>query len=387
MSAALLVATAGVSVGIAIESRSKPAVRSTTQPPGAPNGQPSTTVTTAGGAGRSAPPTGNGFIAHLLSGGVIFVQFASTSPIEGTAEDVYPAGQPPDEQVTSNSASVTGTLHGTSIALSFDGSQLQFGTIKGNSFTMNFPRPDGTLAPLTFTRAPTAACNTAVAALQGAVQSQDSQSAAAQAQAKQEKKIADAVRAVADDVSSLSQDGSEAVADAAQISSAVNATNAALTRTEAARNRVSTEIAQHGSGPASAACGDAETVSGDAETVAGEADSVSGAAQVVIARIGEIEQAASSLQIDFSTYQNVQSGMPSYLVAGTPTRTEVNQALTSAQTAVNKAVSTANGFITAANADVTQAFQVSDQAFQAGDCGAGPPAPSPQASISPNPNT
>ena len=338
-----------------------------------------------GTAPSAGSPIGSGYLA-TPSGGVIFLQLASTSPLTGTAEAAYVQGSPPDEEVKSSSVSVSGTLTGSSIALSFDGSTLQFGTVSGNSFTVNFPQTDGSLAPVTFTRSATTAYNSALAELQAAVSSVNGQAAAAQTQAAEQKKIDDDAQAVAGSVASVVDDGSQTIQGAQQIASEVDGTGGDLAATQKLAAQVVGETGQDGTGPGSSTCGDAQSTAGDAQSVAGDAQGVEGGGQSVIGEIGRLNQAVSDLEGAYAAYQQDQQELPSYVPADPPTQAQVSQAITSARTAISQALATANGFITQANNDVTSAFAAAAQAFQAAGCGEPPQAPAPLPSIS-DPNS
>ena len=91
------------------------------------------------GSTSSPPATGTGYLASD-SGDVLFIQWNDDNGhIDGTVQVVTASGNPPDASTTSNTVSVTGSIQGSSISLSFDGSPLQFGTVAGGSFSVNFP--------------------------------------------------------------------------------------------------------------------------------------------------------------------------------------------------------------------------------------------------------
>lgn len=74
----------------------------------------------------SAPPAaGSGYLASG-SGDVLFIQWNDDNGrIDGTVQVVTAGGTPPDASTTSDTVSVTGSIQGASISLSFDGSPRQ----------------------------------------------------------------------------------------------------------------------------------------------------------------------------------------------------------------------------------------------------------------------
>jgi hypothetical protein len=81
----------------------------------------------------------------------------------------------------------TGQFNGSQISLSRNGEADWFGTISGNSFTLDMPQSDGSLAPVTFQKETVAHFNQAVATMNGAAASANAKAnqAAAAAAAEQ----------------------------------------------------------------------------------------------------------------------------------------------------------------------------------------------------------
>lgn len=330
-------------------------------------------------------PAGNGFLS-TPSGGVIFLQFASTNPLSGTAVTAYVEDSPPNEQVQSQSVSVSGTLSGSSIALSFNNSTLQFGTVSGDSFTINFPQNDGSLAPVTFTRAPTSAYNSALAQLQAAVSEADGEAAAEQEQAAQDKKVDQDAQDVAGEIAYLSQDDTGIPSDVAAVTADVNEEAKDLAAAQTAAQQVASEANQSDSTQGTV-CGDASAVAGDASGVAGDASGVEGAATGVEGDIGTINETVAGLKSDFSAFQADEADAAGYVPAGAPTQSAVDAALAAAQSAINTAVTTTNGDIAKANSDVTAAFTAASQAARAGNCGPAEATPTPEPPITATPDS
>ena len=137
------------------------------------------------------PPVGTGYLATGASF-VDFIQWNNSSGnLSGSEQTVNTTGNTPNLSTTSGTFRVTGSLDGSTISLSFDGSNggaAVFGTATEESVVLNFPQSDGTLAPITFLKADAAQFNNAVTQLQGAIQ-EANQSAIQEAQALQEQQL------------------------------------------------------------------------------------------------------------------------------------------------------------------------------------------------------
>jgi hypothetical protein len=373
VAAIVVLIAGGVTAGAALSSSSKPKTtrlgRGTV--PSARTAPPTT----------GAPATGGGYLASESNADIFLQWNDNAGQVQGTAQVAALSGQAPDERVSTQTVEVTGTVTRSTISLSFDGSPLQFGTVSAHSFTISFPQQDGTLAPVTFTQAPTTAYNTAVGQLNA--QANQANTAAEQAQALQEaqQNAYKAAQAVLSDISSMSQADSQAVFDAKSLANDVASEGEDLAATQALEQQVASETTQDGTGPGSYTCGDAETVAGDAQSVAGDSQSVEGSSQSVTSDIKQLKQAIIGIQSDFAAYLAAEANVPGYMPTPAPAASDMNRAVTNANTAIATAVSTANGYIAQANTEVAQAFGYATEAFQAGNCGAPPSAPSPQPAI------
>lgn len=69
----------------------------------------------------------------------------SDGSLSGTYESAQLSGQAPQEQVSSDSGELSGSLDGTAITLNIGVSQPLYGTLSGSRLTLNVPRSDGTL--------------------------------------------------------------------------------------------------------------------------------------------------------------------------------------------------------------------------------------------------
>ena len=313
---------------------------------------------------------------------VVFVQLNNTNGhLYGSIMVVGVNGQAPNASVKRRTGTVVGTIAGSTISLSFDGSALQFGTLSGRSFTMNFPRSDGSLSSVTFTRASTAAYNSAVQTLRQHLAQANQAAANAQALRHEENKIDSAAATVAADIGSsggssgLVQDQASLASDVQAIPADLQTEGTDVATTQSDEQKVIAEAQQHPNGNFGSVCLDANGVSLDAGGVSLDAGGVKRA-------IATVRSDIQSLTSDFAAFQSIKSGLPTYQSPGAPTQHDVSKAIASANSAIASALSTTNGYIDQANADVTTAYGYAAGAYQAGNCSAPPSAPSPQQHIS-----
>ena len=320
---------------------------------------------------------------------VVFVQLNNTNGhLYGSILVVGVNGQAPNASVKRRTGTVVGTIAGSTISLSFDGSALQFGTLSGRSFTMNFPRSDGSLSSVTFTRASTAAYNSAVQTLRQHLAQANQAAANAQALRHEENKIDSAAATVAADIGSsggssgLVQDQASLASDVQAIPADLQTEGTDVATTQSDEQKVIAEAQQHPNGNFGSVCLDANGVSLDANGVSLDAGGVSLDAGGVKRAIATVRSDIQSLTSDFAAFQSIKSGLPTYQSPGAPTQHDVSKAIASANSAIASALSTTNGYIDQANADVTTAYGYAAGAYQAGNCSAPPSAPSPQQHIS-----
>ena len=335
-------------------------------------------ATSAGPTPSTLPPAGSGYLA-AGSSYVIFIQWNDNGgSVNGSAQVLTMKGQPPNESTSSDTIPVSGTLYGSTISISINSNPLQFGTITGGSFVLDFPQSDGTLAPVTFTAASAAAYNRAVNALESDV-AQENQIAAnqraarrqaqavAQALQHSENQINSAVTTVQSDIRGLSQEETDVTQSVSSVPASLATEASDLATTKTAAQKVEAEAQQHPNGNSGQVCGDASVVAGDASVVTGAIQSLQGA--------------MGGLQQDFAAMQSAEANLPSYIPSNNPTQSQVNAAIATANGSINSAVSTTNGYIGQANNEVTAAYGYAANAYQAGNCGTAPSPPQPQATI------
>lgn len=132
------------------------AVPITLGPPTTP--EPPTTV----GFGT---PVGSGWLSS--SGNEVdFFQWTQNGlSLEGNLTYVQLRGQAPQETSRSQVVPANGAIQGSQVTLSVNGGTQMFGTLNGDTLTLNIPQSGGTLAPESFSQASTAQYNQAVSAL------------------------------------------------------------------------------------------------------------------------------------------------------------------------------------------------------------------------------
>ena len=313
----------------------------------------------------SPAPVGSGYL-NTSATSAAFIQWNTNgSNISGTIQLDYIEGNPPNEQLSANTESVSGQINGSQISMSFSGGSAQFGTISGGGFTLDVPQSDGSLAPATFESATAAQFNQAVSALNSSVSSSNTAANQAAATANAESTINGDGSTVTSDISGLGQDASTAVSDAEAISNDLGTEQADLASTASAEQSVANEAKSQGAGSPQV-CSDSDGVASDADGVASDADGVVGDVTTVRNDIG-------GLQSDFAALQSAQATLPSYN-ANAPTQADVNSAIASAEKSVSAAINQTNNAIDRANAYQSDAYQEAIAANNAGGCQS-PPSP------------
>ena len=129
---------------------------------GGKNGSTSTTA---------APPVGSGYLA-TTSSSVIFIQWNQVGATgTGVAQIANVQGHAPSQTIAVKTTTAIGQINGSNVSVNFEGVTEVFGTTSGGGFVLDFPQPDGSLAPVTFRRASAQDYNNALAALKSQVNS------------------------------------------------------------------------------------------------------------------------------------------------------------------------------------------------------------------------
>lgn len=118
-----------------------------------------------------APPVGSGYLAATPSS-VIFIQWNQTgTATAGVAQMAKVEGQPPNQTIAVKTTATTGQISGSDAYVDFQGVTQVFGRTAEGGFVLDFPQPDGSLAPVTFRKATAQDYNNALAALRAGVES------------------------------------------------------------------------------------------------------------------------------------------------------------------------------------------------------------------------
>jgi hypothetical protein len=277
------------------------------------------------------PAVGTGYLTSG-NGDVIFLQWNKNgSFVSGSGQDVALSGQTPNMTTESNTFSVTGTINGGSVTLSFSGwftAPPQFGQLRGGRLTINVPQQSGGLAPLTFRTASVNDFNAAVSNLQqragqanqaaiSAAQAQQRQQEAQQRQQERAAQIQKQQQAIDHDISTVNQDLSNLAQSSATdglqaMTDALAQEKAQLQKTAQAEQAVLAEAKAHPDGNNGNVCYDASNVDYDASNVSYDASNVSFHTGTVASDISGLRNGTSGLQSDFNQLKAEEAILPSY---------------------------------------------------------------------------
>jgi hypothetical protein len=222
------------------------------------------------------------------------LQWQSASVIAGTYQGASIGGAAPDEQVSTDSGALTGTVSGSSAALDLGGSGQMYGTL-GSDLVLNVPQQDGTIQPVTCRPGTTAGWNKALAEMGRQVTTDNNAAAQAQQQQNITAQITQGDQQLASDIATLTQDATSldddtTLADDVQQMQTDLATEQSDYQTELGDTCINT-------------AGDADTVSGDADTVSGDLDTLQG--DISSLQANNVGSDLSAVQTDVATIENL----------------------------------------------------------------------------------
>jgi hypothetical protein len=308
----------------------------------------------AGGAWTAVSATsGTGRLLSYLcwngpgDNGATLLQWPSGSTVSGTYRTAELSGTAPDEQLSTSSGALTGTVTGPSVSLDFAGSQQVFGQL-GTSLTLQMPQQDGSVQPITCKPGTTSGWNTALGSLSSQASSDNAEANQQQQQQNISNAITQAEQQLASDIATLTQDATTLDNDktlAGDIQQMQNdyATEQAEYQTELG------DSCPDKSGDASTVGGDASTVGGDLSTLQGDISTL---------QANNVSHDLAAVQSDTNTITNLggtPNPDPSSAIA------EGNKALSDLNSAI--AWATSNG-----NSINSQAQQLATQAQAAANC-------------------
>jgi len=308
------------------------------------------------------------------------------------------------------SAPFSGTVSGESVNLHFNGSGYNVsGTVTPTQLSIAFPgATNGQISNIVLVPGTESTYNKEVSTLDNEAfvnnqkaqeAKQQEQAAQQQAQAIQQQEQAAIAQAdhdkqviqsdastVSNDLSSLQSDESQLSTDVAGTASDLASENNALSRTYVRLEKTESLVSQYGTGSGNGVCYEAEDDVGyDAsENVYYDAKENVGydATENVLPDISSVQSGIQQLQSDFASLQSAEAAMVAYLPSGTPTSSQVQAAISTANANISNAVSTTNGYISQANAYVSTAYGYTDTAYKVGNCGSPPSLPTPVPPIS-----
>lgn len=318
----------------------------------------------AGCAVTSTPPGGGampgitGFL-HTDSNTVIYLQWSSTSAeaLTGTMKYDVVSGTPPQQTIKDESFEFAGQVHsGQGISLNFLTSWgTVYGTLSGNTLTLNIPPQGGGLTAIPFHTATPDDYNISITDLRNTI-GVNNRNAQHQQQ-------------IAAEEGQLAHDF-ELVPGAPQgLASKLNDLYTAVTRTGNDLATVRKDVTKVKSEANSySVCYDASTTGYDARTAGYDAGAVQISVNGVANSISSLRSAISTLDADL---KRVQADEPGYGgTSGSPSPAAVQQAINSATTAIAQTVSKANAAIDQSNKNVSDAYTVATTVryIQGTDC-------------------
>jgi hypothetical protein len=306
---------------------------------------------------------GSGYLA-TSSTEVAFIQLSQHGrSLLGTEDAAVAVDQPPQQQVSVSSISVTGSLQGSGVSLSFEGSPARFGHIANGRLNIEIPQSDGSLANFTFNEATVAQYDSALATLRGAIATGNAQVATKEAE---EHQIDQTASVASGDISTLndtsfSEGLGQLQSDAQQVQSDLGAEEgyyATFQSDLAAGNQFGQACTDVGGTLNAQLGGSIGGYIGGVFTIH---------VQQLQSGIQSLRQTRQTAPADVRAYQEAQAKLPDYR----PSQPvgDLQSALVAAQTAIATAITAGNQLVDQVNGYVAQATQLTSQANSAADCG------------------
>jgi hypothetical protein len=226
--------------------------------------------------------------------GATLLQWQSGSVVAGTYRDASIGGTAPDEQVTTDSGALTGTVSGSSAALDLGGSGQMYGTV-GSDLVLNVPQQDGTVQPVTCRRGTTAGWNQALAEMGRQVATYNNAATQAQQQQNLNAQITQADQQLASDIATLTQDTTSLDDDTTLAGDVQQMQTDLATEQSDYQTELSDTCINKG--------GDADTVGGDADAVSGDLDTLNG--DITDLQDNNVSSDLSAVQTDVATIENL----------------------------------------------------------------------------------
>jgi hypothetical protein len=231
--------------------------------------------------------------------GATLLQWPGGVTVDGTYRQATVSGTAPDQQVTTSSGALTGTIAGASASLDLDGTSQIYGKL-GTDLVLNVPQQDGTLQPVTCKPGSSAGWNQALADLNSQTNGANTQAAAAQQAQQLQQQVSQAQSSLASDAVTLSQDATSLDTDKTLAGDI-----------QQMRNDLATEQAAYGVVQGDSCSSDygatietdADTVDSDADTVDSDLDTLQGDIQSL--QGNSVQDDLSAVESDVSALQNL----------------------------------------------------------------------------------
>lgn len=219
-------------------------------------------------------------------------------------------------KLDTNTDSFTGVISGDSVTLNFSSGTSATGSVSTTQLDLQIPNSDGVIQSLDLVPGTSSAYNAAVGSIQSGAN-------AYQAKSSDEGSINQAAETVSSDISSVSTEVSNLQSDSEGLQSDLQYM---LQDEESTQSDLSVVIQDVNSDDGEA-CGDAGSVQGDAGSVQGDMGSVQGDESSANSNLSALLLALSSLRTDWSTYQEANAVLPSYVSPYAVTSSQEQRAL------------------------------------------------------------
>lgn len=290
---------------------------------------------------------------------VDFIQWQPTSGsgVQGTVTVTSVSRTVPRERVSTKKHRFTGTIHGSSVTLTFSGSRADakiHGTLNAGGLTLHAPPAEGAIQSGTLTRSDTSNYNAAVAALNRRIQHANSSAERAQGQARKRQRHTPPEMSARIDLSTLQQEASLA---SSNIGSDLSSFASDVQR--AGSDLATEKLAAAGS---NSYCRATDTVAGKAQAVHGDFKSVKGDVKALTADLVTVRRDIATLAGDLRILSDKKLPAPS----GAAT------AIATARANIGSAITRANGYIDQMNVDYAQAYSFAYSKAKGSCSGHGP---------------
>jgi hypothetical protein len=227
--------------------------------------------------------------------GAALLQWTAGATVNGTYHEASLTGTAPNEQTSTGSSALTGTINGTDASFDFGGSGQIYGKLT-TDLVLNVPQQDGTIRPETCKPGSTGAWNRAIADLRTTAASNNQAALQQQQQQQQQQQISQAQSSLASDVATLTQDASAQQRDKT-LADDIQAMSDDLATEEQDYATEQSDSCLNKGGDAGVVDGDAGVVDGDLGSLQGDISALrSGAMQSIRGDLAAVNSDVNTLQ-------------------------------------------------------------------------------------------